>query len=545
MILCFFKFIFFTGGSYVIVKRDLKLQSELSNFDLFFPKKFESSNISLNYLNQSKCKFKQTTSLPFNNLQHLFLMPPPNITGKLHLGHCLIFTIQDALHRYYLTIKQQSSYYLAGLDHAGLATHQKILDYINELQIENNDFNYQKYSQLLTEQNKTTIINQINMLNMDSDMHDDSIIYTMDNDYQNLVLNIYYILKQQNMIVFDKENNELFIDLPKMLSETDLIDDIENRYVDIQPKTEIGQLMNFLNNIENWSISRDIDWGLQISDMKNLRFDTWFNSSLYPIASCQKLDLSILPNIEMITGRDILFFWCAKMLIIWNWLHKKLNCLTSPEKFNLCESICSIIKNNKYPFRKIFLTGLIRDKHNRKFSKSLGNGIDSIDIIQMKNSSPDALRLFMLSKASHYDMKISQNDEELFASQKFLNKVWQSARFLFMQSIMTSTKLADKYHLLVDEKTIKFIKQFDDLIEKRNFIDATRQFKHFYKEYFCDVWIEDAKNNIKLSDAKDEQISQILAVGFANMKLLLSRLSIFCPEISQTILLKIDDLCKN
>ena len=347
------------------------------------------------------------------------------------------------------------------------------------------------------------------------------------------------------MIIFDKENNELFIDLPKMFEETDLIDDIENGYINIQPKTEIGQLMNFLNNIENWSISRDIDWGLQIPDMKNLRFDTWFNSSLYLIASCQKLDLSILPNIEMITGRDILFFWCAKMLIIWNWLHKKLNCLTLPEKFNLCESICSIIKNNKYPFRKIFLTGLIRDKHNRKFSKSLGNGIDPIDIIQMKNSSPDALRLFMLSKASHYDMKISQNDEELFASQKFLNKVWQSARFLFMQSIMTSTKLADKYHLLVDEKTIKFIKQFDDLIEKRNFIDATRQFKHFYKEYFCDVWIEDAKNNIKLSDAKDEQISQILAVGFANMKLLLSRLSIFCPEISQTILLKIDDLCKN
>lgn len=416
---------------------------------------------------------------------------------------------------------------------------------MNELQIENNNSNYQKYSQLLTEQNKTTIMNQINMLNIDSDMHDDSIIYTMDNDYQNLVLNIYDILKQQKMIIFNKENNELFIDLPKMLSETDLIDDIENRYVDIQPKTEIGQLMNFLNNIENWSISRDIDWGLQIPDMKNLRFDTWFNSSLYPIVACQKLDLSNLPDIEMITGRDILFFWCAKILIIWSWLHKKLNCLTSPEKFKLGESICSIIKNNKYPFRKIFLIGLIRDKHNRKFSKSLGNGIDPIDIIQMKNSSPDALRLFMLNKASHYDMKISQNDEELFASQKFLNKVWQSARFLLMQSIMTSIKLADNYHLLVDAETIKFIKQFDDLIEKRNFIYATRQFKYFYKEYFCDVWIENAKDNIKLSNENNYKISQILSVGFANMRLLLSRLAIFCPEISQTILFKIDDLCKN
>ena len=68
---------------------------------------------------------------------------------------------------------------------------------MNELQVENNVPNYQKYSQLLTEQNKTTIINQINMLNIDSDKSDDSIIYTMDNDYQNLVLNIYVILKQQ------------------------------------------------------------------------------------------------------------------------------------------------------------------------------------------------------------------------------------------------------------------------------------------------------------------------------------------------------------
>ena len=460
-------------------------------------------------------------------------MPSPNITGKLHLGHCLIFTIQDALHRYYSTIKQQSSYYLAGLDHAGIATHQKILDYMNELQVKNNNFNYKKYSKLFTEQNKTTIINQINMLNLgfDSDMNDDSITYTMDNDYQNLVLNIYGILKQQNMIIFDKENNELFIDLPKMLSETNLIADIENGYIDIQPKTEIGQLMNFLNNIENWSISRDIEWGLEIPNKNGLRFDTWFNSSLYPIAACQKLNLSSLPDIEMITGRDILFFWCSKMLIIWNWLHKNSSCLYK----YFSSSICSIIKNNKYPFTKILLTGLIRDKHNRKFSKSLGNGIDPIDIIQMKNSSPDALRLFMLSK-----MKISENDEELFALNKFLNKIWQSARFLFMQ--LFQNKISIDKNVKADTKTIEFIKQFDDLIEKRNVIDATRQFKHFYKEYFCDVWIEEAKNNIKLSNENNDKISQILSIGFANMRLLLSRLWIFCPEISQTILLKIDEL---
>ena len=60
----------------------------------------------------------------------------------------------------------------------------------------------------------------------------------------------------------------------------------------------------------------------------------------------------------------------------------------------------------------------------------------------------------------------------------------------------------------------------------------SEKFKHFYKEYFCDVWIEEVKNNIKLSNENNEKISQILSIGFANMRLLLSRLWIFCPEIS-------------
>ena len=62
------------------------------------------------------------------------------------------------------------------------------------------------------------------------------------------------------MIIF--KDDEILLDLPKMLSETDLIKDIENRYIQIEPQTEIGQLMNFLNNIETWSISRDIPWDL-------------------------------------------------------------------------------------------------------------------------------------------------------------------------------------------------------------------------------------------------------------------------------------------
>ena len=138
-------FILTIGESYVIVKRE-KLNE--------FPSKFD--------FRLHKANKQQSTDT--NGIQHLFLMPPPNITGKLHLGHCLIFTIQDALHRYY-NLKNQKSFYLAGLDHAGLATHQKILEYMESIGLSND--NYNKCAKELTETNSKTIINQINMLNID------------------------------------------------------------------------------------------------------------------------------------------------------------------------------------------------------------------------------------------------------------------------------------------------------------------------------------------------------------------------------------------
>lgn len=119
------------------------------------------------------------------------------------------------------------------------------------------------------------------------------------------------------------------------------------------------------------------------------------------------------------------------------------------------------------------------DKQNRKFSKSLGNGIDPIEMIENHDFSPDALRLFILSKASHLDMKISQNDQDWFANKKFLNKLWQSVRFLFLQK-----EKLENYQFIeiqAEKEIISFIDDFDKLIESRNFIEATRQFKHFYK----------------------------------------------------------------
>lgn len=119
------------------------------------------------------------------------------------------------------------------------------------------------------------------------------------------------------------------------------------------------------------------------------------------------------------------------------------------------------------------------DKQNRKFSKSLGNGIDPIEMIENHDFSLDALRLFILSKASHLDMKISQNDQDWFANKKFLNKLWQSVRFLFLQK-----EKLENYQFIeiqAEKEIISFIDDFDKLIESRNFIEATRQFKHFYK----------------------------------------------------------------
>lgn len=444
-------------------------------------------------------------------------MPPPNITGKLHMGHALFLTIQDSLTRFYKSCNHHTLW-LPGLDHAGLATHDKIIAYQDTTNL-----SYKEASNHIATIHKEIILKQIHKMGALPDW--DLLTYTMDNDYQDFALSILKLLNEDGLIYF--KEGQFYLKMHDLAKELSL--DINNEIINIIPKTESGSLLNFLDNIEDWCISRQIPWGIKLPLTEDLNFDTtietdhcldtWFNSSLWPIACLLKspqLIKDYYPAQLIETGADILFFWCARMLMMGNYIYK------NQDRLNM--SIPT-----KYPFYDIYLHGLIRDKNNKKFSKSLGNGIDPLDMID--KYSADALRLFLMTRTgSAEDMKFNEND--LPSYQKFMNKIWQASKFFSMYAEqfglekLNLTKLTDNY----ESNQLKDLQlQFIEYMNNYKFIEAARLIQHEFKAWFCDKWLEDNKQEIQAGNI--DKIKE----GIFLLEQLLAMLNPFCPFITNEI----------
>lgn len=445
-------------------------------------------------------------------------MPPPNITGKLHMGHALFLTIQDSLSRFYKTCGH-STLWIPGLDHAGLATYDKIIKYQKE-----SDCSYEEASFHISSSHREIILKQIQKIGSLPDW--DLLTYTMDNDYQKFASSILKLLWEDKKIYF--KDGQFYFDIKDLALE--LKQDIQNNTIHIIPFTEIGGLFNFLNNIEDWCISRQIPWGIKLPINEDMSYcenpshehslDTWFNSSLWPIACLIKkpeLIKYFYPAQLIETGADILFFWCAKMLMMGNYIFKNQHRL-------------GLKIPSKYPFYDIYLHGLIRDKQNRKFSKSLGNGIDPLDLIEKYGA--DALRLFIISRTGPAeDMKFNEND--LPGYKKFMNKIWQASRFFSIYSEKFQiAKLPDDFEFDC-EKLNEIQNEFIHNMENYKFLEASRLIQHEFKSWFCDKWIEKNKNAIQQGNQKT------IYQGLYILQQLLTMLNPFCPFITQEIINKI------
>lgn len=463
-----------------------------------------------------------STSYPFKikgmslkKLNKYIPMPPPNITGKLHLGHALFLTIQDSLSRFYKTCGHDTLW-LPGLDHAGLATHQKIIEYQT-----GNDCSYETAAEHISTTHKTIILKQIQKMGALPDW--DLLTYTMDNDYQEFALSILKLLWEDKRIYF--KEGQFYLDIKDLALE--LKKDIQNNSINIFPSTETGQLFNFLDNIEDWCISRQIPWGIKLPINEDLSFnntpfhnhsiDTWFNSSLWPLACLLKnpeLIEKFYPAQLIETGADILFFWCARMLMMGNYIFKNQHRL-------------SLNIKSKYPFHDIYLHGLIRDKQNRKFAKGLGNGIDPLDMIDKYGA--DALRLFIISRTGPAeDMKFNENDLPGF--KKFINKIWQSSRFFSIYAEKHQISKLNELFFIENEKLIKIQQQFINYMDNYKFLEASRFIQHEFKNWFCDIWIEENKQSIQNGEQKT------IEEGLFILNQLLTLLNPFCPFITQEIL---------
>ena len=261
----------------------------------------------------------------------------------------------------------------------------------------------------------------------------------------------------------------------------------------------------WMENVHDWVISRQLWWGHRIpawynkqtgemyvgmeapKDAENWEqdkdvLDTWFSSALWPFSTMGWPDTDsadfkrYFPTNTLVSGYDIIFFWVARMIFQ------------------------SLEFTGKAPFRNVLLHGLIRDEQGRKMSKSLGNGIDPMDVIEKYGT--DALRWFLVTGSTPgQDIRFSY--KKMDAAWNFINKIWNASRYVIMNlgDMQNAPKLPakDKWDLAdrwILSRLNATIKQVTDQFESFDFGEACRCLYNFIWNDFCDWYIEMTKEKL-------------------------------------------------
>ena len=325
------------------------------------------------------------------------------------------------------------------------------------------------------------------------------------------------------------------------------IDIVKNETVKFIPERFDKIYFHWMENIKDWCISRQLWWGHRIPAWycrtcgeiivskevpdrctkcgnSNLEqdpdtLDTWFSSALWPFSTLGWPDETpefkhYYPTSTLVTGYDIIFFWVARMI------------------FSACE------QTGKQPFDTVFIHGIIRDAQGRKMSKSLGNGIDPLLIIDKYGA--DALRFALATGNSPgNDMRFS--DEKVESSRNFANKLWNAARFILMNlgenepvpHVPEELELEDKWVL---NRLSVVIKEVTENLEKFELGLAVQKLYDFIWDIFCDWYIEIAKIRLQLGGKPAEHAKAVLVYVMTNtLKLLHPFMPFITEEIWQTL----------
>ena len=325
------------------------------------------------------------------------------------------------------------------------------------------------------------------------------------------------------------------------------IEAVKDGEIEFVPDRFSKVYLNWMENIKDWCISRQLWWGHRIpvwycqdcgainvsrDDLtackecgsENIEqdedvLDTWFSSALWPFSTLgwpeETEDLMhFYPTDVLVTGRDIIFFWVARMIFMG--LH---------------------IMDEK-PFDTVYVHGLIRDAQGRKMSKSLGNGIDPLEVIDEYGA--DALR-FMLITGNTPGNDMRFRDERLNASRNFANKIWNAARFMLMhveeddgldiEDYYNDLNLSENWILSRLNDTIKRV---DENMDKYLFGEVSKHLYDFIWSEFCDWYLELIKPEL-YDDENPERQRKAARVGQYLLSRILQLLHPIMPFITEEI----------
>ncbi len=300
--------------------------------------------------------------------------------------------------------------------------------------------------------------------------------------------------------------------------------------------------MNWMENVHDWCISRQLWWGHRIpafycedcgetivskeditvcpkcgGKVKQDEdvLDTWFSSALWPFSTLgwpektKELE-HFYPTSVLVTGYDIIFFWVARMI------------------FSALEH------TGEVPFKDVYIHGLVRDSQGRKMSKSLGNGIDPLEIIDKYGA--DALR-FTLATGNSPGNDMRFYIERVEASRNFANKIWNASRFVLMNLSIDTCALPDRSKLTIADKWIisaynDLVKEVTDNLEKYELGIAVSKLYDFIWDSFCDWYIELVKPRFFEEGESNTTAQQVLVYVLSNT---LKLLHPFMPFITEEI----------
>lgn len=329
---------------------------------------------------------------------------------------------------------------------------------------------------------------------------------------------------------------------------------VESGTIRFEPESWTKVYLHWMNNIEDWCISRQLWWGHRIPvwyctncdhhtvaevdpstcekcGSKTISqdedvLDTWFSSALWPFSTMgwpneTETQKTFYPTSYLVTGHDIIFFWVARMIMM------------------------GLEFKRDVPFRTVYIHGLVRDSQGRKMSKSLGNSIDPVEMIDKHGA--DALRFtFAAHLFSGKDFKFSE--QRLEGYRNFMNKVWNAARFSlsnladFKAPAEGVKALPNKAHISVFDQWIisklaEVTKEVEECLEAENFSGAATALYQFIWNQFCDWYIEFTKPVLNGGNAEEKAATQLVIAQVLNR--IMRLLHPFCPFITEEIYQKL------